>query len=86
MLNPRSPQRMRFWLPEGLWFAVRYPDTDVAHKNLSLYVERLRDVTAGVVRGDVPRSRGPVQKPTDWRAPRPTSAYECLPETKMLTP
>ncbi|QFX80752.1 hypothetical protein GEV49_07360 [Streptomyces sp. SYP-A7193] len=49
---------MRFWLSEGLWFAVRYPDTDVARKNLSLYVERLRDVTAGVARGDVPRSRG----------------------------
>ncbi|MFF8571700.1 hypothetical protein ACF07W_20280 [Streptomyces sp. NPDC015140] len=55
MLNPRSPQRMRFWLPEDLWFAARYPDTDVAHKNLSLYVERLRDVTAGVGRGDVPQ-------------------------------
>jgi hypothetical protein len=41
-------------LPEGLWFASRYPDTDVAHKNLRLYVERLRDVV---------RSVG--QKPTD---------------------
>ncbi|QCB23933.1 condensation domain-containing protein [Streptomyces sp. SS52] len=38
-------------LPEGLWFAARYPDTDVAHKNLSLYVERLRDVVTGVARG-----------------------------------
>ncbi|MER6673020.1 condensation domain-containing protein [Streptomyces sp. NPDC000983] len=35
-------------LHEGLWFAARYPDTDVAHKNLRLYVERLRDVVAGV--------------------------------------
>ncbi|WP_109035583.1 condensation domain-containing protein [Streptomyces rubrogriseus] len=39
-------------LPEGLWFASRYPDTDVAHKNLRLYVERLRDVVTGVARGD----------------------------------
>ena len=31
-------------LHEGLWFASRYPDTDVAHKNLRLYVERLRDI------------------------------------------
>jgi hypothetical protein len=38
-------------LPEGLWFAARYPDTEVAHKNLSLYVERLRDVVTGVARG-----------------------------------
>ncbi|WAZ21869.1 condensation domain-containing protein [Streptomyces cinnabarinus] len=35
-------------LHEGLWFAGRYPDTDVAYKNMSLYVERLRDVIAGV--------------------------------------
>ncbi|WP_416484660.1 condensation domain-containing protein [Streptomyces sp. CL12] len=34
---------------EGLWLASRYPDTDVAAKNMRLYVERLRDhiVTAG---------------------------------------
>ncbi|MGW7382464.1 condensation domain-containing protein [Streptomyces sp. NPDC054794] len=30
-------------LHEGLWFASRYPDTDVAYKNMRLYVERLRD-------------------------------------------
>ncbi|GLW45511.1 hypothetical protein Stsp02_11730 [Streptomyces sp. NBRC 14336] len=35
-------------LPEGLWFACRYPDTDVAHKNLRLYAERLRDIVVGV--------------------------------------
>ncbi|MDG9708015.1 hypothetical protein [Streptomyces sp. DH10] len=29
---------------EGLWFAGRRPDTDIAHKNLRLYAERLRDV------------------------------------------
>ncbi len=40
-------------LPEGLWFAARYPDIDVAHKNLSLYVERLRDVVRTVARGGV---------------------------------
>ncbi|MEU5366402.1 condensation domain-containing protein [Streptomyces sp. NPDC005925] len=38
-------------LPEGLWFAGRYPDTDIAHKNLRLYTERLRDVITGVARG-----------------------------------
>ncbi|MEU5753356.1 condensation domain-containing protein [Streptomyces sp. NPDC047853] len=37
-------------LPEGLWFAARHPDTDIAHKNLSLYVERLRDIITGVAR------------------------------------
>ncbi len=37
-------------LPEGLWFASRHPDTDVAQKNLRLYVERLRDVVTGVAR------------------------------------
>jgi hypothetical protein len=31
-------------LHEGLWFAGRYPDTDIAHKNLRLYAERLRDI------------------------------------------
>ncbi|MGC9379468.1 condensation domain-containing protein [Streptomyces sp. MH13] len=40
-------------LPEGLWFASRYPDTDMAHKNLRLYVERLRDIVTSVAR---PRS------------------------------
>jgi hypothetical protein len=37
-------------LPEGLWFASRHPDTDLAHKNMRLYVERLRDVVTGVAR------------------------------------
>ncbi|MEU8977834.1 MULTISPECIES: condensation domain-containing protein [unclassified Streptomyces] len=31
-------------LHEGLWFTCRYPDTDIAYKNMRLYVERLRDV------------------------------------------
>ncbi|MEU6576125.1 condensation domain-containing protein [Streptomyces sp. NPDC046805] len=35
-------------LHEGLWFASRYPDTDVAYKNMRLYVERLRDIITGV--------------------------------------
>ncbi|MEV5437816.1 condensation domain-containing protein [Streptomyces sp. NPDC052682] len=43
-------------LHEGLWFASRYPDTDIAHKNLSLYVERLRDIITGVA--SCPYSRG----------------------------
>ncbi|MFI6205426.1 condensation domain-containing protein [Streptomyces sp. NPDC051041] len=41
-------------LHEGLWFASRYPDTDVAHKNMRLYVDRLRDMIAEVPAG--PRS------------------------------
>ncbi|MFB9537748.1 MULTISPECIES: condensation domain-containing protein [Streptomyces] len=36
-------------LHEGLWFASRYPDTDIAHKNLRLYAERLRDVITSTV-------------------------------------
>ncbi|GAA4302608.1 condensation domain-containing protein [Streptomyces venetus] len=36
-------------LHEGLWFASRYPDTDIAQKNLRLYVERLRDIVTGTV-------------------------------------
>ncbi|MFD5739004.1 condensation domain-containing protein [Streptomyces massasporeus] len=35
-------------LHEGLWFACRYPDTDIAHKNLSLYAARLREVITSV--------------------------------------
>ncbi|MGI5456889.1 condensation domain-containing protein [Streptomyces sp. CA-249302] len=31
-------------LHEGLWLACRHPDTDVAHKNLRLYADRLRDL------------------------------------------
>ncbi|MFI5976791.1 condensation domain-containing protein [Streptomyces sp. NPDC051452] len=41
-------------LPEGLWLASRYPDTDVAAKNLRLYVERLRDHIASVAHGRLP--------------------------------
>ncbi|MDQ1017235.1 hypothetical protein QFZ43_003784 [Streptomyces afghaniensis] len=37
-------------LHEGLWFACRYPDTDIAHKNLSLYAARLREVITSVAR------------------------------------
>ncbi|MDQ0992357.1 hypothetical protein QFZ74_003585 [Streptomyces sp. V3I7] len=37
-------------LHEGLWFTARYPDTDVAYKNMRLYVERLRDVVTSVAR------------------------------------
>ncbi|MEU6245403.1 condensation domain-containing protein [Streptomyces sp. NPDC047024] len=31
-------------LHDGLWLASRHPDTDVAAKNMRLYVERLRDL------------------------------------------
>jgi hypothetical protein len=37
-------------LHEGVWFTCRYPDTDVAYKNMRLYVERLRDVIVTVAR------------------------------------
>jgi hypothetical protein len=36
---------------EGLWLATRYPDTDVAAKNMRLYVERLRDHIASAGHG-----------------------------------
>ncbi|MFG2947823.1 condensation domain-containing protein [Streptomyces adustus] len=46
-------------LHEGLWLASRYPDTDIASKNMRLYVERLRDVILSVARGvPVPRTAG----------------------------
>ncbi|WP_129307279.1 condensation domain-containing protein [Streptomyces sp. L2] len=35
-------------LNEGLWFACRYPDTDIAYKNVRRYVERLRDLILSV--------------------------------------
>ncbi|MFE9607816.1 condensation domain-containing protein [Streptomyces sp. NPDC006012] len=35
-------------LHEGLWFACRYPDTDIAYRNVRRYVERLRDVITSV--------------------------------------
>ncbi|GAB7184227.1 hypothetical protein ATKI12_4058 [Kitasatospora sp. Ki12] len=31
-------------LHEGLWFASRHPDTEIAGKNMRLYAERLRDI------------------------------------------
>ncbi|GGW16812.1 hypothetical protein GCM10018980_11380 [Streptomyces capoamus] len=40
-------------LPEGLWLASRYPDTDVAVKTMRLYVERLRDRIASVADGSL---------------------------------
>ncbi|CAL9302411.1 hypothetical protein SUDANB51_04725 [Streptomyces sp. enrichment culture] len=65
-------------LHEGLWFAARHPDTDVAHKNLWLYADRLRDIVLPVA------DRAP---PPGGETPRAyTPAYECLPETKMFTP
>ncbi|WP_317444778.1 condensation domain-containing protein [Streptomyces collinus] len=36
-------------LHDGLWLASRHPDTDVAAKNMRLYVERLRDLVAATV-------------------------------------
>ncbi|MFH9659118.1 condensation domain-containing protein [Streptomyces sp. NPDC017248] len=40
-------------LPDGLWLASRYPDTDVAAKNMRLYTERLRDRIASVAHGSL---------------------------------
>lgn len=37
-------------LHEGLQLGSRYPDTDIAYKNMRLYVERLRDLIASVPR------------------------------------
>ncbi|MHA5048731.1 condensation domain-containing protein [Streptomyces sp. SD15] len=37
-------------LHEGLWFGCRYPDTEIAYKNMRLYVERLRDLITSVPR------------------------------------
>ncbi|MFE1288568.1 condensation domain-containing protein [Streptomyces sp. NPDC058751] len=35
-------------LHEGLWIACRYPDTDIASKNVRLYTEKLRELIASV--------------------------------------
>lgn len=37
-------------LHEGLQFAARYPDTDVAYKNMRLYAEQLREIILSVAR------------------------------------
>ncbi|WP_441247167.1 condensation domain-containing protein [Kitasatospora sp. McL0602] len=37
-------------LHEGLQFASRYPDTDIAYKNMRLYVEQLREIIISVAR------------------------------------
>ncbi|MEU9150840.1 condensation domain-containing protein [Streptomyces sp. NPDC048417] len=46
-------------LHEGLWFACRYPDTEVAYKNVRRYAERLRDLIASVPAGDHTRAAQP---------------------------
>jgi hypothetical protein len=35
-------------LHEGLWIACRYPDTDIASKNVRLYIEKLRELIVSV--------------------------------------
>ena len=37
-------------LHEGVQFACRYPDTDVAYKNMCLYVDRLRELIVTAAR------------------------------------
>ncbi|MBC2864827.1 acyltransferase papA2 [Streptomyces mexicanus] len=44
-------------LHEGLQFASRYPDTDIAYKNMRLYVERLRELVLSVARSPAPPAR-----------------------------
>ena len=46
-------------LDEGLWFACRYPDTDLAYKNVRRYAEALRDLIVSVSAGDRPRVAEP---------------------------
>jgi hypothetical protein len=41
-------------LHEGLQFAARYPDTDIAYKNLRLYVERVRELVVSAAREHLP--------------------------------
>jgi hypothetical protein len=42
-------------LHEGLWFACRYPDTDIAYKNVRRYAEALRDLILSAPAADRPR-------------------------------
>ncbi|MFD9629622.1 condensation domain-containing protein [Streptomyces violascens] len=46
-------------LHEGLWFTCRYPDTDIAYKNMRLYTERLGDVILEVAREQRARELAP---------------------------
>jgi hypothetical protein len=46
-------------LHEGLWFACRYPDTDIAYKNMRRYLEGLRDQVISVATRDRPRTAQP---------------------------
>jgi hypothetical protein len=45
-------------LHEGFQFAARYPDTDVALKNMRLYVQELRDLVLSVARDSAGRAQG----------------------------
>lgn len=44
-------------LHEGLQFASRYPDTDIAYKNMRLYIERLRELIVSVAQKDLSAAR-----------------------------
>lgn len=55
LLRVSHGDRVCVWvtrLHEGLQFACRYPDTDIAYKNMRLYVERLRELIVSVARED----------------------------------
>nr|WP_239149013.1 condensation domain-containing protein [Streptomyces sp. SID12501] len=79
-------------LHEGLQFASRYPDTDVAQKNMRLYVARLRELIASVAR-DAPADRGaprgaglrPTAAPLRGAGSLHRPAATELPTTKTLT-
>jgi condensation domain-containing protein len=56
LLRVSHGDRVCVWVTrvhEGLQFACRYPDTDIAYKNMRLYVERLRELIVSVAREDV---------------------------------
>lgn len=50
-------------LHEGLQFASRYPETDIAYANMRRYVERLRDIIVSVARGETVVSSRPGSLP-----------------------
>ncbi|ANP55152.1 hypothetical protein J2Z21_003354 [Streptomyces griseochromogenes] len=46
-------------LHEGLWFACRYPDTDIAYKNVRRYLEGLRNLVVSVAARERIRAKQP---------------------------
>ncbi|WP_405817071.1 condensation domain-containing protein [Streptomyces sp. NBC_01390] len=76
-------------LHEGLQFAARYPDTDVAHKNMRLYVARLRELITSVAQGTAPeraRSAPPGARGTARPAPTQPAAISPAPSGALTRP